>query len=244
MDFLDTYCIPLVGYTINSFLKIEDQFVLAATCKDAQTFRTDFVFPMCKTLDLQALSERTRTRRWATRYLDNVVGHVRVLKPCFDYTYMPPTIDRMPNLREITIAIPLILDANQQRIHPITQMAWAEVNRFLRSLTVHPNKLETLRIIPGVLKLVRAEPETNAILDEHLVHDIEEGSHLRLYRVFELPIQLYGLNAEQLQGKRIHAPSQVMALSLRHAMKNCKGYTDWSGQTQGHATILFDLFAF
>jgi hypothetical protein len=229
---------------INRFLGIEDQFSIENTCKDTQQFQMDFVYPMTKTLDVQTLSDRTRTRRWVTRYLEKVQQHVRVLEPCYNHAYVPPTIEHLPNLREVTVAVPLILDATRQSVHPTTQIAWGELNRFLRSLTIHPNQLETLRIVPGIIKMVRTDLDTNAILDQHIVDDIEEGSHLRLYRVFDLPIVLYGLNAENLQGKTIHAPSSLMALSLRHAMKNCKGYTDWSGHTQGHASILFDLFAF
>lgn len=244
MEFLDLYCVPLLGNNINTFLKVEDQAELAATCRDARHFQIDFVYPMCKTLDLQALYDQSRTPRWVQRHLENTDPHVRVLKPCYDYTFMPPTINTLPNLREITIAVPLILDATHQSIHPTTMIAWAELNRFMRSLTTHPNKLETLRIVPGIVQMVRTNPETREILDSYTVPDREEGSHLRLYRVFELPVALYGFNPEHLTCKNIHAPASLMALSLRTELRKKKAYTDWSGHTQGHISILFDLFAF
>jgi len=244
MQFLDIYCVPLLGYNISTFLNIEDQAELSATCKDARTFQTDFVYPMCKTLDLQSVSDRARTRRWVMRHLTSVSPHIHTLTPCYETSYVPLSIDTVPRLRHATLAVPLVLDVTQQTIHPSTLIAWSNLNRFIRSITIHPNNLESLRIVPGIVKLVRTNPETGGILDSYTVPDMEEGSHLRLCRVFELPIVLYGFNGDLLKGKTVHIPSQMMALSLRSELQKNKAYTDWSGHTQGYTSMLFDLFAF
>jgi hypothetical protein len=235
MNFLDVYCIPLVGYTINRYLSIRDQNVLGSTCKDAQSFLKEFVHPMCKTLNLDDIAKQVPETH-LERYVNQLISHAHTIRPCYDAFVAPPFIHTAPHLRNYTIAIPLVLNTDERRIDDTTTYAWITVRNFLRSLSETPNAVTSVRIVPGCIKLLSAD-------SGFTIEDYTEGSHLRVYRWFQFPVMLYDISLKNTQLTQFHGPSHLMALGLRERMEKCVTRTDWSGQEQGAIFKLLALFA-
>jgi hypothetical protein len=235
MDFLDLYCNPLIGHNINRYLSIRDQTVLASTCKDARSFLEDFVHPMCKILDLDDVAKQLPVTH-LERYANRLIPHAHTIRPCYDEFVPPPSIQTAPRLRDYTIAIPLVLNTDERRIDDTTSYAWIAVRNFLRSLSETPNAVTSVRIVPGIIKMVSGD-------SEFAIEDYTEGSHLRVYRWFQFPVMLYDISMKNTQLKHFHGPSHLMALGLRSRMEKLATHTDWSGQEQGAIFKLLALFA-
>lgn len=247
MDFLDLYCQPLIGYTIGSYLSVEDDARMDATCTDIRAFHREYAYPMFRILNLDELLDACSTERWATGYLRKMSPYLyQITSRKNELGFRIPSIHRLPELRHLTLAIPLILDVTFNRIHPNTHHVWSNFNMFLGSLGRYPNKLETLTIVPGVIKMVRTDPITNEYIDEHNIEDYHEGSHLAIYRRFGMPVMLtfFISSAETASNftlQCLHAPSYLMALATKKAIQDHCIYSDWNRIDEGVGSLIIDL---
>jgi hypothetical protein len=242
MDFLDLYCQPLLGYTIDSYLGVEDESRFDATSKEVRAFKREWVYQMYRVMDIDTLVENCENIEWAKLYLRKMNPYLtRVECRCNFHEFQVPTIRNLSNLRELTFAVPLVLDVSIGSIHPNTYQIWGSVDRFLQSLATRPNKLEHVSIVPGILKLVRTDPTTQHYLDEKIVYDTTEGTHLRYYRRFGLPVMLMFAIPKQnhFRLKSFKCPSWVLPLSTREKTKNI----DWGTQEEGVGSMFLDLFS-
>lgn len=243
MDFLDLYCQPLIGYTISSYLTIEDDMRFDATCSDVRAFNRAYSYPMFRSLDLDCLVEQTDNERYATHYLRKLSPYVHeITSRKNELGFRIPSIHRLPHLRHLTLAVPLILDVTMGRIHPNTHHIWSNINLFLGSLTRHPNQLKSVMIVPGVIKLVRTEPDTQGYIDEHNIEDYCEGSHLAIYRRFGMPVTLsFFVTPGHFGLDQVHAPSYLMSLATKKSIQDHCAYLDWNRVHEGIGSFIVDL---
>jgi hypothetical protein len=242
MDFLDVYCQPLIGYTIDSYLGVEDEIRFDATSKEVRAFKREWVYPTCRNMDIDLLTEECENLEWAKAYLRKMNPYLESVY-CGQniYDFQLPTIRSMPNLRSITFAVPLIMDVTLGCIHPNTYRIWASVDRCMQSIANTPNKIEHVNIVPGVMKLVHSDPISGDYIDEKVVQDCTEGTHLRYYRRFGLPIMLmFSIPKDNhFHVKSFRCPSWVIALAMREKMLN----TNWNTQEEGVGSMFLDLFS-
>jgi hypothetical protein len=76
MDFLDVYCQPLIGYTIDGFLGVEDEIRFDATNKEVRAFKREWVYPMYREIDIDALTEECENLEWVKLYLQKMNPYV------------------------------------------------------------------------------------------------------------------------------------------------------------------------
>ena len=242
MDFLDVYCQPLIGYTIDGFLGVEDEIRFDATNKEVRAFKREWVYPMYREIDLDALTEECENLEWAKLYLQKMNPYVEKVECRHNvYDFQLPTVRKMVKLRKITFAVPLILDVTFGSIHPNTYRIWATVDRFMQSLATTPNKVERVTIVPGVIKLVRTNMQTREYTDEKVIYDCAEGTHLRYYRRFGLPVVLmFSIPKEShFHVKSFKCPSWVMSIGTREKIQ----HTNWDTQEEGVGSMFLDLFS-
>lgn len=249
MDFLnDLYLSPLIGYTIDSFLGVEDETRFDATNKEVRAFKREWVYPMYRDLDFDELVGSCENTEWAASYLQKMNGYFETIE-CRrnDRGFKLPSARKFTKLRKLTFAVPLILDVTRQSIHIDTYRIWGSVDRFLQSICVFPNKLESVRIVPGIIKLVRTDPDTGDYVSEHILNDRSEGTHMRYYRRFGAPVLLmFAMPSAvpiQFHAKDIHLPSWLMSFKTRIQIQKHATYTDWDQTSEGTASAFLDLFA-
>lgn len=242
MDFLDVYCQPLIGYTIDSFLGVEDEIRFDATNKEVRAFKREWVYPMYRTMDIDVLVETCENIEWAKLYLRKMNPYLtKVECPHNLHDFQLPTIRNMSKLREITFAVPLIIDVNMGIIHMHTYQIWSSIDRFLQSIAVTPNSVEIVNIVPGVMKLIRTDVESGDTLHEKIIYDTSEGTHLRYYRRFGLPVVLmFTLPKDNCFGAKVFkCPSCVISYATRQKTRSI----DWGTQDEGVGSLFLDLFS-
>ena len=251
MDFLnDVYLNPLVGFTIDGFLSIEDDMLFDATSKEVRAFKREWVYshPMYKYLNLDTVTETCETScaeeylKKMSPYLETIVSERNALG------FVLPHIQKLPKLRSLTYAIPLILDVTHRCIHPDTCRIFGSVDRLLQTACVYPNELEHISIVPGTVKLVRTEEGLEEYIREDIVCDTTEGTHRAYYRYFDMPTMFMfsiprgGPIPNYLRLKSFHGPLWLFALVTRMELQKDTHCTDWDQTTSGIGASFLDLF--
>lgn len=227
-SFEHIYQIPLVGYTIHKFLDLQDEACLDSTNKDIRDFHRKYVYPTVRKIDLDTIQDYT-----------NHVAYIKKISPFLEEIICRknsgqtalPSVRCLPNLKHVTYAVPIVLDTTLQRIDRATHHIWAHVNGFLRSLSIVENKVETVNIVPGVINLIRVDIEDDEILEEHTLEDTTEGSHLRLYRQYGMPVVL---NFRLPKDIPVKIPGYITSVSVEK-------FIDWNTQDTGIASLILDL---
>ncbi len=237
-SFTDVYLVPDIGQLISTFFNIRDDARLDSTNKEIRDFHRAAVYPLYNIIDLDAISEE----------VDDPVPYLKKMTPFAEKitsTLNPgrlgiPTVRKMRNLREVTYAVPLVVDTTLRRIHPTTYRFWELVDSFLQSLFMFPNAVETVNIVPGAIVLVRTDPDRDDFLEEHVLNDTTEGSHLQIYRRYGMPVVMnVHKPAAPTHGtrlSRVHLPGRLAS----YGMKNLH-YEDWNTDITGIASLLLDL---
>lgn len=236
-SFLDVYTVPDIGNNIHSFLTFTDESNLDKVNKEVYTFNREYVYPMCKTVDLDTFHSQPNF----LNYLKKITYYIEHLTCKHNSSRTGiPTIRYMPSLKEITYAVPLVIDSTQRRIHPATHRLWGLVNNFLQSLYTHKNFVKKVNIVPGCVILVRCDPITDEFLEEHIINDTTEGSHLELYRWYGMPVVLNVVRPTVLyfgtELESVHCPFLLASYNMEKI--HC---TDWNKQETGIASVILDL---
>jgi hypothetical protein len=227
-SFDDIYHIPLVGHTIHKFLDLQDDACLDSTNKDIRDFHRKYVYPMIRKLDLDTLQD------YSTH-----VSYLKKISPFLEEITCQrnsgqtalPSVRCLPNLKHVTYAVPIVLDTTLQRIDTSTHRLWAHVNGFLRSLALVENNVETVNIIPGVVKLVRVDIEEDEVLEEHILEDTTEGSHFQLYRRYGMPVML---NFRLTKDIPVKIPGYLTSVSVEK-------FINWNTEHTGITSLILDL---
>ena len=236
MSFESVYFIPNVGNLIGSFLCIEDELRLDSTSKSIRQFHREWVYPMYRLLNVDDIYAEASSSRAACKYLTKMSPYAETVE-CFrnQHGAKLPGLRCLPKLRDITFAIPLIIDTTLRRIHPNTQELWASVNMFINSVVTQEHTLEKINIIPGVIIVVRSDPGSNEYLEEHILEDMTEGSHLQIFRRYQFPVTLH--IPRTVREVDITIPLQIASLATKN-----KNFTSWSVHETGIASALLDLY--
>ena len=236
--FLDLYLNPLQGKLIHSFLSVCDDQALDSTCKEIREFNRNHIYPLYTEMD---------TANSNLAFIRKVSSYVKTL--IVRDTRRPLFLNYMPALEDITFVVPLVVDVTFRRIYEDTHSTWRDIAGFLQLLAVTPNNVHTVRIVPGNIKLLRIDVPTGDILEERIVQDSTEGSHLQLYRFYQFPpfISFFIPAIQSCKGmfkvETLHYPSQLATRSGKNTLHNIiTNYTTWDINTTGLASMFFDLF--
>lgn len=236
--FLDIYLNPLQGKTIHKFLSVKDEQALDSTCKEVRAFNRKHVYPSYSEID---------TANFNSAFIRKINSHIKTL--IVRDTRRSLFLNYMPVLEEITFVVPLVVDVTFRRIYEDTHVVWRDIAGFLQLLTVTPNKVHTVRIVPGDIKLIRIDVPTGDTLEEHTVQDSTEGSHLQLYRFYQFPpfISFFIPAIQSCKGmfkvNTFHYPSQLATRSGKNTLHNIiSNYTTWDNNRTGLASMFYDLF--
>lgn len=233
-SFEDVYLIPNVGAAIHGYLSTEDEARMDSTSNEIRAYHREWVYPMHRTIDIDKLYDGAPTFV-ASKYLTKMsryVEHIHCRRN--ECGVKLPRITCLPKLKTLTFAVPTILDTTLRRLHPNTHMLWSSVDTFLASVLRRHRYLEKIHIIPGVVILARTDVISGDYLEEHILEDTTEGSHLQIFRRFQMPVHIImPYHAREID---IKFPFQLASL----ASKNL-GYTDWSVHETGIASVLLDL---
>lgn len=252
MDFLnDVYLNPLVGFTIDGFLGIEDDMLFDATSKEVRAFKREWVYthPMYTYLNLDIVTESSTSTVCAEEYLKKMSPYLETIVSQHNTLgFVLPSIQKLPKLRSLTYAIPLILDVTHRCIHPDTYRIFGSVDRLLQTACIHPNQLEHMSIVPGIMKLVRTEEDSDDYVREDILCDTTEGTHCAYYRYFNMPtmfmfsIPRCDAIPNHLRLKSFHGPLWLFALVTRMQLQKDIHCTDWDQSRVGIGASFLDLF--
>lgn len=234
-SFENAYFIPNVGSLINNFMRPEDDIKIDSTSKSIREFHREWVYPGYRHMNIDDIYENASSSRAALAYMTKMNPYVEEIE-CFRNVHgvKLPRLRSLPNLQDITFAVPIILDVTLRRIHPNTQELWRSVNMFINAAVTQENSLQKISIVPGVIVLVRTDPVTNEYLEEHVLEDMTEGSHLQIFRRYGLPVVLHApMGARHID---IKIPLQLASWVTKNG-----GFTDWSVHETGIASVLLDL---
>jgi hypothetical protein len=237
--FSSVYSVPFLGKRLHSFLSVADEAELDSTSKTLHTLHRKDVYPLTHTLDLDKVGRETTA---PIPYLKKVSPYVRVIQCTRNPGRIAlPTVAKLPSLVSLTYAVPLLLDTTLRRIHPSTLLLWSKVNAFLQSLYTTDHRVRTVRIVPGPVILVRTDVDTGDILEEHVLDDCTEGSHLQIYRKYGMPVVLsvarprtpfFGESVGE-----IRIPTALMSYGMQKSVQ----HTSWSVHSTGIASVVLDL---
>lgn len=241
MTFEDVYLIPNLGALIWSFLPIEDEMRMDSVSTTIRQFHREWVYPTYRSIDIDTLCTYTSSSVSPPKYLTKLSPYLEEITCVRNEQRLKlPRIEALPNLKRITYAVPFILDTTLRRIHPHTQMLWAAVNTFIRTSMMRPNQIESIDIVPGVILCVRTDPEDDEnYLEQHILEDTTEGSHLQLFNRYGMPVIIM-LPPAYLQYIPMKFPFR-MANYVGKTIAKRLHYTDWSVHEWGVASLLLDL---
>lgn len=236
-SFETAYFIPNVGGLINRYIGPEDETNLDMTSNAIRGFHREWVYPGYRYLNVDRICNKSSLRPAALKYMTKLNPYLEKIR-CLrnECGIKLPSAKCLPKLTEITFAIPLILDTTLRRIHPDTQELWAAVNAFINAAVTREHAVQKIHIVPGVIVLVRTEPATGQYVEEHVLEDMTEGSHLQMFRRYQMPVALHVPRATRRV--EIKMPLQLASLASKNGTL-C--YTTWSIHETGMASVLLDL---
>lgn len=239
-SFSDVYLIPLVGNLVHSYLSPKDDAEISNVSEEYTEFHEEYIYPMRREIDLDTLGEDPLP------YLSKVSPYVESITCMRNPSCVAlPSVRTLPKLRTLTYAVPLVLDTTLRRIHPATHQYWAKVNDFLQSLFTVDNCVESVRIIPGPVHLVRTNPDSDDYVEEHILEDTTEGSHLQLYRKYGMPVVLNVYRPRTMffgdDLRELHVPMRMASLAMQNWCADAPGCTGWDAQATGIASVILDL---
>lgn len=244
--FEDVYSIQGLGFTINKFLTICDDARLDMTSKEIRTIHRESVYPLYSYYDVDELYDNLGSDIAVKGYLKKISPYAKTITMRKNEAMVKiASIRTMPNLEEMTFAVPLILDATLSMIHPNTQRVWADLGMLIQSLQEFPNKLRFLHIVPGIVRIVRVNVnDFDEYLENQVLYDTTEGSHLHIMRVFGLPV-LLGNFLPKRQGccvlEELTVPHRVLSLAAKNTLEADIRLIDWDFLHTGVFSMILEL---
>lgn len=246
--FEDVYTIPNLAYEISSYLNVDDELNLDQVSKTIHATNREWVYGMYRDINVDEMIEQSSSIEAALKYLKKISPYIETLT--FNgnvHEVKLPPVDKLPNLRSIEFAVPLVVDVSWRSISPSTHILWKGVRDFITSLTKTPNKVERIRIVPGVVKFIQTPHEQpDNRVEESVLDDRSPESHLRMYRHLQMPIVLWPDWSKLPNLKEFHAPLELIAYAPSKELDQMKNlrYTDWQRGTAGVLYMASQLFGF
>ena len=155
------------------------------------------------------------------------------------------SIRTLPNLEEMTFAVPMILDTTMGMIHPHTYRIWAELAMFVQSLQEYPNKLRKLHIVPGIIRIVRVNMDDfDEYLQDEILEDTTEGSHFAIMHRFGFPV-LFSNFFPKRQGycvlEQLKVPQRLLSLAAKNTLDSDIKLVNWDFLNRGIFSDIIDL---
>ena len=193
---------------------------------------------MYRAIDLDAVVESMPDYVGVKSYLTKMSPYATTIVSSKNSTGVCiPRITKLPKLKTVTYAVPLIIDVTFQRIHADTHRLWRGVSDFLHSLSMYNNDVDSVHIVPGIIMLVRTDVETHETLDTRILNDTCAGTHLRMYRRYQMPVTLM-MPLPKLD--MLTAPSQLMSWPIKNMAQEISQYINWD-TTEGSGSFFMDL---
>ena len=224
-----------VAQSIADYLNVRDEMALDCTCWAVHAANREHVYPYYDNINLDEIAHGY-SEKILKAYLRKLTPHVRQITCEYNnQRILLPLIAHMPKLETVRYAVPLILDVTMRRIHPDTFRFWIRLRAFLNSLAHTPNALKKLEIVPGEVVLVHTNPGEDDYVDEHVLRDNTEGSHLHAFRHFQMPVVLI-LDYPEQMNIELRAPSYLMNVASKKFV-----HTDWSNGSSGALSRMLEL---
>ena len=237
-SFLDVFGISNLAFQISDYLTGEECLKFDCVCKDVYEINRESVYPMYREIDLDAIVESLQDHIGVKSYLTKMSPYATTIIASKNSTGVCiPRITKLPKLRNVTYAVPLIIDVTFQIIHADTHRLWKGVSDFLSSLSTTNNDVESVHIVPGVIMLVRTDVETNETLDTRILNDTCAGTHLRMYRRYQMPVTLMTALPKL---DMLTAPWELMSLPIKNMAQEISQYINWD-MTEGSGSFFMDL---
>lgn len=237
-SFLDVFGISNIAFQISDYLTFEECLKFDCVSKDVYDINRESVYPMYREIDLDSVVDSLQDYIGVKSYLTKMSPYATTIIASKNSTGVCiPRITKLPNLRTVTYAVPLIIDVTFQRIHADTHRLWQGVSGFLHSLSVNNNDVKSVHIVPGIIMLVRTDVDTNDTLETRILNDTCAGTHLRMYRRYQMPVTLMN-PLPRLD--MFTAPSQLMSLPIKNMAQEISNYTNWD-LTEGSGSFFMDL---
>jgi hypothetical protein len=232
---LRAYSIPGLAYSISDYLNVRDEMALDCTCWAIHTANREHVYPRYDNINLDEVAYGY-PEKILRAYLRKLAPHVQQITSDYNnQRILLPMIANMPKLETVRYAVPLILDITMRRIHPDTFRFWIRLRAFLNSVAHTPNVLKKLEIVPGEVVLVHTNPGEDDYVDEHVLRDNTEGSHLHAFRHFHMPVVLI-LDYPEQMNIELRAPTYLINFASKKFV-----HTDWSDTSTGTLSRMLEL---
>lgn len=245
--FEDVYSISGVGVSINKFLTIREDTQLDMTSKEIRTIHRDSVYPFYTHYNVDELYDELGSGTAVKGYLKKVSLFAKTIHMGKNEGMVKiASIRTLPNLEEMTFAVPMIVDATLRMIHPHTHRIWAELAMLVQSLQEFPNKLRRLYIVPGIVRAVRVNiNDFDEYLEEEVLCDMTEGSHLHTMRRMGMPV-LFSNFLPIRQGfcvlEELKVPHRLLSLTAKNTLERDISLIDWDFLKSGVFSMIIDLF--
>jgi hypothetical protein len=246
LNFQDIYEIPGVGYTINRFLNIRDDTKLDTTNNVIRKIHRESVYPLYTHYNVDGLYENIGSEKGVKEYLRKVSPYAKTIRMKRNEPSVKiASIRTLPNLEEMTFAVPMILDTTLAMIHPHTTRIWAELAMFVQSLQEYPNKLRSLHIVPGIIRIVRVNMnDFDEYLEDEILEDKTEGSHLAIMHRFGFPV-LFSNFFPKRQGycvlEELKVPYRLLSLAAKNTLDSDIKLINWDFLSRGIFSGILDL---
>ncbi len=244
--FEEIYQIPGLGHNINRFLTVKDDTRLDTTNKVIRKIHRDSVYPLYTHYDVDELYESIESEKGVKEYLRKVSSYAKTIQIRKNKASVKiASIRTLPNLEEMTFAVPMILDTSLAMIHPHTSRIWAELAMFVQSLQEYPNKLKKLHIVPGIIRIVQVNMnDFDEYLQDEILEDNKEGSHLAIMRRFGFPV-LFSNFFPKHQGycvlEELKVPYRLLSLAAKNTLDSDIKLIDWDFLSRGIFSGILDL---
>lgn len=239
-NFERLYEIPLVGTLVSEFLTTDDDASLDCVCKNVYAIHRDTIYPGIRGISPDYLEGSSDTIRTFMNKCNPFVDVIHLNEN--RHMFCIRTIRKLPNLRELVLAVPL--EVSEEGIADSTRQIWDTIHNFINSLTLIPNKLEKLVIVPGYIRVY----DGGAC---HMISDSKAMDHLAIYRSpthgFSSRVSLYG---QALPGycklKYLEMPTRMLDWPTEEKLFDLKlipdlEFKDWDSEGLGAMTVIANL---
>jgi hypothetical protein len=247
--FLDAFTIPGVAHNLWSYLNAEDEVRYDSTCKDVRIVHREFVYKGEPIVDYDEIAMHTENCtaiqsqiNKRNKYATHIYWHGFYWRSGEDID-----ITVSPNLKVLDLRIPIDLDITRSKIMDSTHEMCAVINRCLNQICNTKNNIHTIKVQPGDITLIKFNLDTEEEVLSRRLYDYCDGSHLKLYKKFGMPIfiDLAVPNIEDVHliAKRAHLPRALMSLRSRILLNDIPdtALVDWDDEDEGVAGMMVDL---
>lgn len=247
--FLDVFTIPGIAHNLWSYLNAEDEVCYDSTCKDVRIVHREFVYKGEPCLDYDDVAQYTENCAAIQSHINKRKKYAtELIWQGLDWrTSDDIDITLSPNLKVLDIRIPIDIDVTRSTIMDSTHEICAIVNRCINQICNTSNIIQNVMVRPGAITLCKFNLDTDEPILTRTIFDYCEGSHLKLYKKFGMPvfIDIVIPNPEEVHliAKRVYLPRALMSLGSRILLNDVPNtaLVDWDDEDEGEVGMMVDL---